>query len=95
MKLPPLNALRAFDAVARLGGVRLAAQALHVTPAAVTQQVKLLERSLDVPLLRREGRGIQLTDAGHRLHAGTTRHLRAIAQAAEELRPQARRAPGM
>lgn len=91
MKLPPLNALRAFDAVARLGGVRLAAQALHVTPAAVTQQVKLLERSLDVPLLRREGRGVQLTDAGHRLHAGTTRHLRAIGQAADELRPQGRR----
>lgn len=91
MKLPPLNALRAFDAVARLGGVRLAAQSLHVTPAAVTQQVKLLERSLDVPLLRREGRGVQLTDAGHRLHAGTSRHLRAIAQAADELRPQGRR----
>ena len=91
MKLPPLNALRAFDAVARLGGVRLAAQALHVTPAAVTQQVKLLERSLDVALLRREGRGIQLTEAGRRLHAGTARHLRAIAQAADDLRPQGRR----
>jgi LysR family glycine cleavage system transcriptional activator len=91
MKLPPLNALRAFDAVARLGGVRLAAQSLHVTPAAVTQQVKLLERALDVALLRRDGRGVQLTDAGHRLHAGTTRHLRAIAQAADELRPQGRR----
>jgi LysR family glycine cleavage system transcriptional activator len=91
MRLPPLNALRAFDAVARLGGVRLAAQALHVTPAAVTQQVKLLERSLGVALLRREGRGIELTDAGHRLHAGTARHLRAIAHAADELRPQGRR----
>jgi LysR family glycine cleavage system transcriptional activator len=91
MKLPPLNALRAFDAVARLGGVRLAAQSLHVTPAAVTQQVKLLERSLGVALLQREGRGVQLTAAGHRLHAGTARHLHAIAQAADELRPQARR----
>jgi LysR family glycine cleavage system transcriptional activator len=91
VKLPPLNALRAFDSVARLGGVRLAAQALHVTPAAVTQQVKLLERSLGVALLRREGRGIELTDAGHRLHAGTARHLRAIAHAADELRPQGRR----
>jgi LysR family glycine cleavage system transcriptional activator len=91
MKLPPLNALRAFDAVARLGGVRLAAQSLHVTAAAVTQQVKLLERSLGVALLRREGRGVELTDAGHRLHAGTVRHLRAIAHAADELRPQGRR----
>jgi LysR family glycine cleavage system transcriptional activator len=91
MKLPPLNALRAFDAVARLGGVRLAAQSLHVTAAAVTQQVKLLERSLGVALLRREGRGVELTDAGHRLHAGTARHLRAIAHAADELRPQGRR----
>jgi LysR family glycine cleavage system transcriptional activator len=91
MKLPPLNALRSFDAVARLGGVRLAAQSLHVTPAAVTQQVKLLEQSLGVALLRREGRGIQLTDAGQRLHAGTARHLRAIAHAAQEVRPQGRR----
>jgi DNA-binding transcriptional LysR family regulator len=91
MKLPPLNALRMFDAVARLGGIRPAAQALFVTPAAVTQQVKLLERALGVALLQREGRGVVLTDAGRRLHAGTARALRTIAEAADEVRPRARR----
>src|SRR5688572_5701367 len=91
MKLPPLHALRCFDAVARLGGVRLAAEALFVTPAAVTQQVKLLERALGISLLRRDGRHVALTDAGLRLHQGTTRHLKAIAQAADGMRPQPHR----
>ena len=90
MKAPPLHALRCFDAVARLGGVRLAAEALFVTPAAVTQQVKLLERSLGVTLLQRDGRHVSLTDAGRRLHQGTARHLKAIAQAADLVRPRPR-----
>jgi LysR family glycine cleavage system transcriptional activator len=90
-KLPPLHALRCFDAVARLGGVRLAAQTLFVTPAAVTQQVKLLERSLGVTLLQRDGRNVSLTDAGRRLHQGTARHLKAIAQAADLVRPRPHR----
>lgn len=90
-KLPPLHALRCFDAVARLGGVRVAAEALFVTPAAVTQQVKLLERSLGVTLLQRDGRHVSLTDAGLRLHQGTTRHLKAIAQAADLVRPRPHR----
>lgn len=91
MKLPPLNALRMFDAVARLGGIRPAAEALFVTPAAVTQQVKLLERALGVALLQRQGRNVVLTEAGRRLHAGTARALRTIAEAADEVRPRARR----
>jgi DNA-binding transcriptional regulator YdaS (Cro superfamily) len=43
MHLPPLTALRCFEAVARLGGVTLAARELHVTHSAVSQQIKLLE----------------------------------------------------
>ena len=91
MKPPSLNALRVFDAVARMGGIRLAADALFVTPAAVSQQVKLLEQSLGVTLLHREGRSVALSEAGRRLHAGTTRHLRAIGDAAELVRPRKQR----
>ena len=63
-RLPPLNALRAFEAVARLGSVRAAAAELHVTPAAVSQQVKALEADLGRPLTRRRGNALELTDAG-------------------------------
>jgi LysR family glycine cleavage system transcriptional activator len=86
MKLPPLNALRAFDAVLRLGGVRAAAEALFVTPGAVTQQMRVLEQHFGRPLLERQGRGVIATEAGRTLHANTSRHLRAIAAASESLR---------
>lgn len=86
MKLPPLNALRAFDAAARLGGIRLAAQDLNVTPAAVSQQIRLLEDYLQAPLFERKARSIELTDTGRAFHSATTRHLRAIATAAERAR---------
>ena len=56
--LPPLNALRAFEAAARHRSIRRAAQELHVTPAAVSQQVKLLEDYLDVKLFDRVKRGL-------------------------------------
>lgn len=87
MKLPPLNALRAFDAVARHGSVRLAAEELFVTPAAVSQQVRQLEEHLEVRLFDRGARQLTLTDTGRNFHLATTRHLRAIAQAAERVRP--------
>ncbi|NIJ68487.1 LysR family transcriptional regulator [Xanthomonas sp. 60] len=68
-QLPPLNALRAFEATARLGGVGRAAQALHVTHGAVSRQLKLLEAHLGLALFVRAGRGLRLTSAGERLHA--------------------------
>ena len=52
-KLPPLNLLRAFEAVARLGSVSAAANELYVTHSAVSQQIKALEESLGVKLLNR------------------------------------------
>lgn len=67
--LPPLNALRAFEATARLGGVGRAAQALHVTHGAVSRQLKLLEDHLGLPLFQRAGRGLRLTAAGEQLQA--------------------------
>lgn len=66
--LPPLNALRAFEAVARLRGVGAAARELHVTHGAVSRQLRQLEEALGRPLLRRQGRGLALSEDGRRLH---------------------------
>ncbi|HVK52548.1 MAG TPA: LysR family transcriptional regulator [Pseudoxanthomonas sp.] len=65
--LPPLNALRAFEAVARLGNLGAAGRELHVTHGAVSRQLRLLEDDLGVALFLREGRGLVLTDAGRQL----------------------------
>lgn len=62
--LPPLNALRAFEAAARHLSFTKAAAELHVTPAAIGQQVKLLEDHLGVVLFRRLHRALMLTEAG-------------------------------
>ena len=63
-RLPSLNALRAFDAVAQHLSYARAAEDLHVTKAAVAQQVRSLEAEIGAPLVRRSGRGLALTDAG-------------------------------
>jgi DNA-binding transcriptional LysR family regulator len=65
--LPPLNALRAFEAAARLHSVSQAADELHVTHGAVSRQIRALEEHLGLALFAREGRGLKLTDAGVRL----------------------------
>lgn len=65
--LPPLNALRAFEATARLNSVSQAADQLHVTHGAVSRQLKVLEEHLGVSLFSKDGRGLKLTDAGVRL----------------------------
>jgi len=66
-RLPPLNALRAFEVAARRGGFTQAARELHVTPAAVSHQIKSLESHLDVQLFRRLPRGLEITAAGRQL----------------------------
>lgn len=63
-RLPPLNALRAFEAAARLLSFKNAARELHVTPGAVSHQVKLLEEHLGKPLFRRLTRALDLTPEG-------------------------------
>lgn len=63
LRLPPLNALRVFHAVARHKSVRQAADELLVTPQAVGQQIKLLEDTLQVTLFERKGRTIELTES--------------------------------
>ncbi|EKT4467826.1 LysR family transcriptional regulator [Pseudomonas putida] len=70
--LPPLNALRAFEATARLNSVSQAAELLHVTHGAVSRQLKVLEEHLGVALFVKDGRGIKLTDAGVRLREASS-----------------------
>ena len=63
-RLPPLNAVKAFDAAARRRSFSQAAEELHVTPGAVSQQVKLLEDTLGLKLFNRERQRVVLTEAG-------------------------------
>lgn len=74
LRLPPLNALRVFHAVAQYKSIRRAADELLVTPQAVGQQIKLLEDTLQVTLFERKGRSIELTDSAvllsHYIKAG-------------------------
>ncbi|MCH2078276.1 MAG: LysR substrate-binding domain-containing protein [Rhodobacteraceae bacterium] len=65
--LPPLTALRAFDATARHGGFAEAARSLNVTHAAVAQQVRGLEAHLGLSLAVRQGRNVVFTDASQQL----------------------------
>jgi hypothetical protein len=63
-RLPPLAALRAFLAAARLGSYAAAADELALTPGAISHQMKALEAMLGVALFRRSGHRMQLTPAG-------------------------------
>ncbi len=89
LRLPPLNALRAFDAAARLGSYVEASKALHVTQPAVGRHVKLLEDWLGVQLFERTSRGVVLTPAGRTYHQKTCSALQQIIDAGEALQPQA------
>ena len=62
--IPPLNALKAFEAVSRHSNVSRAAQELHVTPSAVSHLIRRLEESFGAKLLERSGRNIRLTNFG-------------------------------
>ncbi|MBR1219843.1 LysR family transcriptional regulator [Bradyrhizobium sp. U87765 SZCCT0131] len=85
--LPPLNALRAFEAAARHLSFKLAAHELHVTPAAVGQQVKALEARLGVRLFERLHKQLILTAAGQAYLPGISDGFRRIADATSELKP--------
>lgn len=70
-RLPSLTGLRAFDAAARHMSFAKAAQELHVTPAALSYQIKSLEQDLGAALFVRLNRAVELTDVGRSLAAGT------------------------
>ena len=85
-RLPPLNALRVFEAAARHLSFKEAAVELHITQAAVSHQVKSLEEYLGVQLFRRTARGVQLTDAARACLPKLREGFDALASAVEMIR---------
>jgi LysR family glycine cleavage system transcriptional activator len=85
-RLPPLNALRNFEAVARRGSFAAAAVDLHVTHWAVGKQIRLLEDWLGVPLFERRARGVVLTDEGAALFNDVSGAFERLADGAARLR---------
>lgn len=77
-QLPSLSALRAFEAAARHGSLSLAAEELQVTHGAISKQIKALEESVGQSLIRRAGKGIELTVEGRRLMAPLTKAFDAL-----------------
>ncbi|HKP58488.1 MAG TPA: transcriptional regulator GcvA [Polyangiales bacterium] len=84
--MPPLGALHAFEAAARLLSFKAAAEELHVTPGAVSQQIKLLEDRLGAQLFTRRARSIELTDAGRLLLSPAQQAFRMLADAVARIR---------
>ncbi|MGB3246484.1 MAG: LysR family transcriptional regulator [Sulfitobacter sp.] len=83
--LPPLSALRAFAAFAQTGNVVAAGEALGVSHAAISQQLRGLETYLDVALLDRSGRALQLTESGHVLAQAVQVGFATMIEAAQEI----------
>jgi len=91
--LPPLNALRAFEAAARLQSVSRAGEELHVTHGAISRQIRALEEQLGVSLFDKDGRGVKLTDAGMRLRDATGDAFERLRGVCAELRQRQDDAP--
>ena len=91
--IPPLNALRAFEAAGRYLSITRAAEELHVTAAAVSHQVKTLEDYLEVKLFRRSGNALLLTDAGQAFLPGLRAGFAELDRAMEALREHDVRGP--
>ena len=85
-RFPPLNALRAFESAARHLSFAMAARELHVTPAAISHQVKGLEEHLEQRLFRRLKRGLELTRGGQVLQPGLSDGFGRLGAALDELR---------
>lgn len=90
-RLPPLNAVRAFEAVARHLSITLAAEELHVTPGAVSRQVQVLEEYLGVALLKRGHRQVTLTRQGAAYQSSASRAIELLRTASGRLRKSARK----
>jgi len=84
--VPSLSALRAFEAMSRLGGFSTAARELNVTHAAIAQHVRGLEAELGQVLVTREGRGMALTEAGRILAAALSDGFAEISAGVEQTR---------
>jgi LysR family glycine cleavage system transcriptional activator len=89
LRLPPMQALRAFEAAASARSLTKAAQSLNVTHGAISHQIKALERDLGVALVERAGRGIRLTDEGERFASRVRAAFGELAAAMNELAARA------
>jgi LysR family glycine cleavage system transcriptional activator len=84
-RLPPLNALRSFEAAGRLSSLTLAADALNVTQSAVAQQIRALETFLGQKLFERDGRSLRLTVRGRHYWTDVSSCLGRLAEATEQM----------
>ena len=91
--IPVLDDLRAFEAVARLGSVRAAADELALTHGAVSRRVSKLARECGLTLLEPAGRGLRLTSAGEKLAAATGQSFEILTECLRELRQDRQPAP--
>jgi len=88
-RLPPMQALRAFDAAARARSLTRAAETLNLTHSAISHQIKALEADFGVRLIERAGRGIRLTDEGERFASRVRAVLSDLADAVREVTERA------
>ncbi|MBR7618358.1 LysR family transcriptional regulator [Phenylobacterium sp. 20VBR1] len=93
-QLPPLSALRSFDATARLGSVTRAAEELSRTHGAVSRQIRSLQDHLGVPLFDKAGAGLRLNAQGQALQAVVSEALDRLEQGWRRVRDEAR-GPGV
>ncbi|NMF89025.1 transcriptional regulator GcvA [Aromatoleum petrolei] len=90
-RLPPLNAIRAFEAAARHLSITVAADELHVTPGAVSRQIRSLEETLGIQLLHRGHRQITLTGPGEDYYRAVTKAIDGLREATRRLTKRAKR----
>jgi LysR family glycine cleavage system transcriptional activator len=83
--LPPLNALRAFEATARHASFSKAADELHVTPAALSHQIRGLEELLGLKLFHRRARAIEMTEEARLIYPGIRTGFESLRSAVEQL----------
>ncbi len=84
-RLPPLRSLQVFDAVARLKSFRLAAEEIGVSPTAISHQIRLLESLLEVGVLERTPRKVELTADGKILQRASSQAFRLLQNAVSEI----------
>jgi LysR family glycine cleavage system transcriptional activator len=89
-RLPFLNGVRAFEAAARSGSFAKAADELHVTPAAISRMVHLLEERLGVPLFERKANKLEATAAGRAYQAGLSPLFDTLAALTEQVKAMGR-----
>jgi len=89
IRLPPMQALRAFEAAAREKSLTRAADSLNVTHGAISHQIKALEADLGARLVERAGRGIRLTDEGERFASRVRAAFAELTAAVQEISARA------